>query len=424
MAIRGGKLGTGHSPRGMWPVLLVLLAAVLVPTACVLWFMNVAMQNDQLAMRQRLGDVYRQHLAGRREALEAFWTAKLGGLKIAPDVTLPQALGKLVAAGGAPGMILHKDGASFPFMPPASEGDDPMGELPDWAAAKELEFEAGDYARAAAAYLDVARGHPEANLQARSLQARARCLALSGEKQKALDVLAGSLSQEKYQEARDNNWRLLAPDAALYAIELMRELKPDEWQKAAEDLAATLRDQGGDIPASQRVFLMRSLRQLSDKIEVPTLKAEEIALDYLQERPSGAKLGVLSKVGKELWHVAGPNGEVTAIFPQEALVTQLGAVASASPVAQTEVTLAYPGQTVREPFMSVSAGKGLPGWTLNLYLVGQDPSLGSGAGNQNARYLWMGGLSIAAIASLAIAMGMFLRRQMRLSRLKNEPRNI
>jgi hypothetical protein len=42
--------------RGVWPVLAVLLAAVVVPAACVLWFMNVAMRNERLAVRQKLTD--------------------------------------------------------------------------------------------------------------------------------------------------------------------------------------------------------------------------------------------------------------------------------------------------------------------------------------------------------------------------------
>ncbi len=42
---------------GVWLVLFMLLAAVVVPTACVLWFMNAAVRNERLAVRQKLQDV-------------------------------------------------------------------------------------------------------------------------------------------------------------------------------------------------------------------------------------------------------------------------------------------------------------------------------------------------------------------------------
>jgi hypothetical protein len=48
------RSGRAHDLR---PVLLLSLA-VLVPTACLLWFMNVAMQNESLALRQRLAEAY------------------------------------------------------------------------------------------------------------------------------------------------------------------------------------------------------------------------------------------------------------------------------------------------------------------------------------------------------------------------------
>ena len=50
------------SPLRLWPVLLILLLAALVPSACVIWFMNAAIENQQLAMRQRLTDLYLNEL--------------------------------------------------------------------------------------------------------------------------------------------------------------------------------------------------------------------------------------------------------------------------------------------------------------------------------------------------------------------------
>jgi Cu/Ag efflux pump CusA len=53
-----------------WPMLLMLLAVVLVPTLCVLWFMNEVAQNEHLAVRKKLTDVYRSQLPIVRDRLE------------------------------------------------------------------------------------------------------------------------------------------------------------------------------------------------------------------------------------------------------------------------------------------------------------------------------------------------------------------
>ena len=54
-------LGAGR-PSGLWLMLLLLLA-VLVPSVCLLWFMNQAVRNERLAVRQKLADAYRANLS-------------------------------------------------------------------------------------------------------------------------------------------------------------------------------------------------------------------------------------------------------------------------------------------------------------------------------------------------------------------------
>ena len=52
---------TGHSQR-LWPVFLLLIIAVALPTLCILWFMGRAMQSERLATRQLLTEIYRNEL--------------------------------------------------------------------------------------------------------------------------------------------------------------------------------------------------------------------------------------------------------------------------------------------------------------------------------------------------------------------------
>ena len=47
-----------------WPLFLLLLAVVLLPTACLLWMMTRAIDNERLAVQQMLAEACRGHLSG------------------------------------------------------------------------------------------------------------------------------------------------------------------------------------------------------------------------------------------------------------------------------------------------------------------------------------------------------------------------
>ncbi len=69
----GGRSPNRSPPfggTGSWPLLL-LLGAVIVPTVGVLWFMLAAMENERVAVRQRLVTAYRAQLVGVRSQLAA-----------------------------------------------------------------------------------------------------------------------------------------------------------------------------------------------------------------------------------------------------------------------------------------------------------------------------------------------------------------
>jgi hypothetical protein len=71
---------TGYRQR-LWPVFAILIAVVTLPTAGVLWFMNEAVQNEQLAVRQRLNDLYRSQLQSAAEKIQVSWREKLSLLQ-------------------------------------------------------------------------------------------------------------------------------------------------------------------------------------------------------------------------------------------------------------------------------------------------------------------------------------------------------
>ena len=55
------KLDPGYG-QFRWVVLL-LAVAVILPTVCLLWFMNEVVKNERLVVRQKLTGVYKKQLA-------------------------------------------------------------------------------------------------------------------------------------------------------------------------------------------------------------------------------------------------------------------------------------------------------------------------------------------------------------------------
>ena len=71
ISFRKAANSVSRSP-GSWLTLL-LLCVVLVPSICLLWFMNQAVQNERLAGRQELVNAYHAHLALAQEGLQDYW---------------------------------------------------------------------------------------------------------------------------------------------------------------------------------------------------------------------------------------------------------------------------------------------------------------------------------------------------------------
>ena len=66
---------------GIQLAVLALLVGVLAPTACVLWFMNVAIKNQRGADRQPLMEAYRGQLTLLRDRADAYWQNRAGTLE-------------------------------------------------------------------------------------------------------------------------------------------------------------------------------------------------------------------------------------------------------------------------------------------------------------------------------------------------------
>ena len=120
------RLRTGHDAKS-WPVLLPLLVVVLVPTVGVLWFMSQAMQNERLAVRQKLSDVYQAQLLGLQRELQLYWQARSTELDVQdPDLPGSRVFAERVRDGLADSVVVY-DSTGRPAETRASSSEPSSG---------------------------------------------------------------------------------------------------------------------------------------------------------------------------------------------------------------------------------------------------------------------------------------------------------
>src|SRR5436190_2289560 len=185
-------------PQTLWPAMLALLVAVLAPTACVLWFMNAAVENERLAVRQRLQEVYGQELTECQNRLAEHWKEVAEALETAHGRTPPEAFAELVDREIAESALVFRDGRLvYPRLESAAE-DRPSSPVEQHA--RELE-QAGQFAEAAEAYAAIAQDDDDAHQRAQAILGQARALLHLGNRSEAIDLLIGPLQDPEYEAA-------------------------------------------------------------------------------------------------------------------------------------------------------------------------------------------------------------------------------
>lgn len=223
--------------RGQWPVLL-LVAAVLLPTACVLWMINEAVRNQGLAVRQKLSDAYQSQLSLVRERLDEAWSRKVAVLESFPADA--SAFAQVIKSGLADSAVIRDSAGALVYPSPAQRpAADPARGQPEWARARQLEET--DLKAAASVYLSLERTAKGPGVSARATQAAARCLAQAGQQENAARLLVARFARPGPAPANDPQARAIAANALLMAIHF---LKPDDPSRLAT--ARRLHDLLGD----------------------------------------------------------------------------------------------------------------------------------------------------------------------------------
>lgn len=407
--------------RGQWPVLL-LVAAVFLPTACVLWLMNEAVRNQGLAVRQKLADAYQSQLSFVRERLDQEWSRKAEVLEGFPvDAS---AFARVVKSGLADSAVILDSAGALVYPTPAQRPvADPTREQPEWARARQLEET--DVKAAASVYIALGRTARGPSTSARAIQAAARCLVQAGQQEKAARLLVARFARPGSEQANDPHARAIAANALLMAIHFLKPGDPSRLATARRLHELLVDYNHPAMSSAQRVFLMKEMRAQglpSQFVDFPTLEGEELAVRLLETEPkplsATTTLRPTSLPG--VWALASSKGRVLALFRTETILAQkrefLGQLKLPAGV-RMEISPPGDNRSLNSVTQTASAGEQMPGWQLALVSTRPDP-FKELANRQLMLYLWIGLLVTGTVVVLALIAGRLISRRLRLAGLK------
>jgi signal transduction histidine kinase len=406
---------------------LLLLLVVLVPSVCLLWFMNKAVQNERLAIRQKLVDAYRGQITNLAESLDEFWQSRKHELgydythdsHVAPAAFFSKQVADLAHAPLGFDSVVCFDSTGMVQYPKVAVAPPPESLAPAWVEAQRLE--AGDPAAAAAAFGSLADTTTNEILAARAFQAKGRCLMQAQQTNAALDVLTNALARQKFQAATDDQGRLIAPNAQLMALELLLGADPSRAKLLFKQMQAQLNDYVHcEMPSAQRRFLMHRLEQFfPGETKFPTLAAEDLAARYLESNPAfPPQAGWRPTVLPGVWQFPAAQGQVILLIHIKRLRDLEQAIVYKILGDGINGMVLAPGETA-DSFLSIPIGPTMPDWKIAFSWKDKGKmDLAADAGI--ATLLWTGVLAVAGIIALGLLAAGLLRRQMAVAQLKND----
>jgi signal transduction histidine kinase len=415
------------------PVLFTLLLGILLPTACVLWFMTQAMNNEQLAIQQKLLDLYREQLKVLTQDFKNQWQSDISHIEDMASHTDASALFAEVARRKLASAVLVYGKDNELRYPALAKTSYQPTSTPKWARATRLEFQQGDIKAAIEAYRAIATESRNPRMAALALVALARCQSKVNDTRSAIETLTVELADPRFAQATDAQGRLIQISAQLRALELMQGQWATSQDKRFSALFAQLSNRLNSYPAqnemqmasNQRVFLIHQLQsRWPNRTSFPTLNSEALALDFLSTLDASHRIERIATLSptalRDTWRLSSANYPLEMLYTKTHLQSVLRTLAQGK-FAESGVLLLPPADDIKADSIvaSMPIGGVMPGWRIALSAK-EDLLLKTEAKAQISLYFWTGILITASIVLLSIITASYLNRQIKQNRLKND----
>ena len=272
------KLQQSDSGNQLRPVILLLIAAVILPTVCLLWFMTQAVKNERLAVRQKLVDTYQSTATESVANIEQ----ELGKWKEQvlhfSDTPLPDAFLHVTEFRSSPKKMIKAvvfyDSDSKLVYPRSFDGFEEVGEFEEaLQKAWELEFAEKKLDDALKAYKSIESDTKDEILKKRMQLAQVRIYRKKGYIDEAIALslkaragLNGTMRPMAYLKAN----AILALAELYKEKELTENIKSDKHLKYLRELMSLATVYKHDllpINSDQRVFLAEKALDMFNEVE-------------------------------------------------------------------------------------------------------------------------------------------------------------
>jgi len=309
--LKGSANLTVGSSQLRWVILLLVIAVVL-PTIGLLWFINQAVKNERLAVRQKLVAAYQDKLEAATQKTADTWSKHLEFLNsIEADAHPCKTFVSLVIDNKYNGLIVYdaKGPLIYPTMFNDSSSAKEMAEVFDQAW--QLEFFEQKYDQAALLYNQNV-GSSNNYIHLTALVSKSRCLAKLGRLDEAIDECKKA-AFSPLEKQGDVQILVLIGNARLLLLNFLQqnEKYADLFEETFKKLFSGLYitdETGPALPANCNVFLgqkalefLKEYPSLKDKLKLDVEKldrlvaAEQLSIDIARHFPTAQSLITLQE---------------------------------------------------------------------------------------------------------------------------------
>lgn len=294
-------------------VVLLLAVAVILPTICLLWFMNQAVKNEHLAVKQKLTDAFSQQLEIIRKRVDDLWMAQINeleqqaALEQKPVETFERFIDRVSSIDTSKMcdtiIIFDSDGKMiYPILGSSEQIPESMELLDE---AWNLEFNYEEFDKAIKLYEQIAESLVDEYTRYYALMAQVRCLRKSGDIKKAIALCRNIAYGKKSDKISLSSTTLIARSRILL-VKLKQNTEEGltlsdcrELINSAIDYSADSSENFVQLPSVTRIFLLRQALEIvqesqwTKELQPQILKAkellsaEELAVSFLEKYYSG-----------------------------------------------------------------------------------------------------------------------------------------
>ena len=359
MSQRLWKNSTGQTQE-FWLVLL-LLVVVAVPTLGVLWFASIAMENQQLATRQRLADVYRSQLQGIQKKIEADWQSHSADIDaILNTGPHPASFFDLVSNDLVDSAVFvgSNNEIEYPDIERIEVAFEPTD--PRWGQASLFENPDAtgktDLRTARKIYAAIAAETQSKEEQLKAIQAQVRCSLNLDRNEEATLIVTRSLTDGTFDSLDRTETRSIAANLLLIAIGNLpieqTEAVIGRFREIVEDY------RHHPLSSSQRLFLMKQLEETTPGIVNPRLRrAEDWANSFPRLKGNLDQSTFQRSELPGIWYIASRDKRAVLLFERQTIM-QLCArsIDSLAPMSDGKIDVIPPGSD-SSTFVSIPARK-------------------------------------------------------------------